>query len=220
MSSKIWKKVDEYIESLVVPENANLQQTRKYSNRNSLPEINVSPAQGKLLQLLVKMSGSKRILEIGTLGGYSTIWIAGAANDIQITTIEANEHHAKTAQNNFNRAKLTDRIHLICSDGKTAIERMIRSGSQPFDFIFLDADKFNNPIYLDLCLQLSHPGTIIICDNVVRKGELINEQSADPDVQGMREYCEKIGSNSSLHSTVIQTVGRKGYDGFTISVVE
>ena len=97
---------------------------------------------------------------------------------------------------------------------------MIRSGSQPYDFIFLDADKFNNPIYLDLCLQLSHPGTIIICDNVVRKGELINEQSADPDVQGMREYCEKIGSNSSLHSTVIQTVGRKGYDGFTISVVE
>jgi predicted O-methyltransferase YrrM len=220
MSQDIWTKVDEYIESVVVGNNGALKQVYDNSIKNNLPEINVSPAQGKLLQLLVMMKGAKRILEIGTLGGYSSVWMARADKDVHITTIETDAHHAKVAGINFETAGVAEQITLIHSDAQAALENMVHSGTEPFDFIFLDADKHNNPVYLELCLKMAVPGTVIICDNIVRKGELINAESADPDVQGSRKYSEMIGSVKSLRSTIIQTVGRKGYDGFTLSVVE
>ena len=170
-----------------------------------------------MLALFVKMAKAHRVLEIGTLGGYSTIWMARALPEGgRITTIEANPHHAETARTNIARAALTHRVDLRVG----AALAVLPSLTGPFDLIFIDADKPNNPAYLDWAMKLAQPGTVIIGDNVVRGGAVVEENSADPNVNGVRAFLKMISENPRLEATAIQTVGEKGWDGFVMAVVK
>ncbi|HCO22953.1 MAG: methyltransferase [Gimesia sp.] len=221
MNQEIWTRVDDYFTGLFAQEDDILKTVLRNSAVEGLPPYQVSPCQGKFLQLLIEIQNSKRVLEIGTLGGYSTIWMSRAlgVNGL-IVTIEAVEKHAAVAAQNFELARQSNKISLIHDDAKNALQRMINDGNEPFDLIFIDADKPSNPVYLDLALQLSRPGTIIVGDNVVREGEVTNQNSSDDKVRGVRKYCQGLSENLLLNSTAIQTVGSKGYDGFTLTVVK
>jgi predicted O-methyltransferase YrrM len=217
----VWTKVDRYFEDHFVQNDPILSEVLKNSEENGLPSHNVSPCQGMFLYLLARIRSAERILEIGTLGGYSTIWLARALNDKGVVvTIEANEKHVSVASKNFEVAGLQEKIVLLNREAKLALQELIDKSTDPFDLIFIDADKRNNPTYLDLSLKLSKVGTIIIGDNVVRGGEVANEQSRDSKVIGVRQFCDALAKNIALTSTGIQTVGCKGYDGFTITIVE
>jgi predicted O-methyltransferase YrrM len=217
----VWTKVDRYFEDHFVQNDPILSEVLKNSEENGLPSHNVSPCQGMLLHLLARIRSAERILEIGTLGGYSTIWLARALNDRGVVvTIEANEKHASVASKNFEVAGLQEKIVLLSKEAKLALQELIDKNTDPFDLIFIDSDKRNNPTYLNLSLKLSKVGTIIIGDNVVREGEVANGQSRDSQVIGVRQFCDALAKNIALTSTGIQTVGCKEYDGFTITIVE
>lgn len=186
-----------------------------------MPAHDVSPLEGKFLYLLAKIKGAKRILEIGTLGAYSTIWFAKALPvDGRIITLEYDEKHAIVAKENIEKSSYQSQIELIQGRARSSLENLIAQKVSPFDLIFIDADKASNPEYLVLVLQLAKSGTVIVGDNVVRNGEIINSFSEDPSVVGIRRYIEGLDHvQHELESTVLQTVGIKGYDGFSISVV-
>ena len=212
--------MDKYFKNTLVSSDSVLNDALQDSEAAGLPQHNVAPNQGKLLQLLAKMMGAKRILEIGTLGGYSTIWLARSIPpDGCVITLEADSKHAEVALKNIARANLSNLVDVRVGRAIDTLSELVREGSLPFDFIFIDADKPSNPDYLKLSLKLSHPGTVIIGDNVVRDGEVANFNSSDPKVQGVRKFCELLSTNPRLSSTAIQTVGNKGYDGFTITIV-
>ncbi|MEC0239171.1 O-methyltransferase [Paenibacillus dokdonensis] len=216
-----WEQVDEYITDLLCPNDPILDDVLTANRKADLPEIDVTANQGKLLQLLVQMKGAKRVLEIGTLGGYSTIWMArGLPADGQIITLELDPHHAEVAEANIGHAGLGHMIQVRTGDALLQLARMKEEQIEPFDLIFIDADKPNNPQYLSWSLQLSHPGTVIIGDNVIREGEITNKHSTDPRVQGVRQFYEMIAAEGSISATAIQTVGSKGYDGFMIGIVK
>jgi len=180
----------------------------------------VTPNQGKLLQLLVRMNGAKRILEIGTLGGYSTIWLARALPPGgQLITLELDPLHAKIAETNLSLAGLNDTVVIRVGEALEQLAQMKKEDIAPFDFIFIDADKPNNPHYLKWALEFSHPGTVIIGDNVIREGEVINENSQDPRVIGVRAFYDLLAEEPRISASAIQTVGSKGYDGFVIGIV-
>ncbi len=220
MNQKTWNAVDNYFSDVLIPIDTVLDNTLQNSNAAGLPQHNVAPNQGKLLQLLVQMQGARRILEIGTLGGYSTIWLARAIpSDGCVVTLEADPRHAEVAVRNIARANLTNIVDVRVGKAIDTLAKLYKEDSPPFDFIFIDADKPSNPDYLEWSLKLSRPGTVIIADNVVRNGEVANSNSLDPKVQGVRKFCELISSESRLSSTAIQTVGSKGYDGFAIAIV-
>ncbi|GIP27722.1 O-methyltransferase [Paenibacillus sp. J23TS9] len=216
-----WEQVDEYITDLLCPNDPILDDVLTANRKADLPEIDVTANQGKLLQLLVQMKGAKRVLEIGTLGGYSTIWMArGLPADGKIITLELDSHHADVAKANIAHAGLEHMIEVRTGDALGQLAMMAEEEMEPFDLIFIDADKPNNPHYLNWALQFSRPGTVIIGDNVIREGEIINKHSTDPRIQGVRKFNEMITGNPKISATAIQTVGSKGYDGFMIGIVK
>ncbi|GLI05187.1 O-methyltransferase [Paenibacillus tyrfis] len=185
-----------------------------------MPPYDVSAAQGKLLQLFVRMQNAKRILEIGTLGGYSTIWMARALPaDGRLVTLELDPRHAEVAQANVSLAQVEGVVEIRVGDALEQLAKLEEEGAAPFDLVFIDADKPNNPAYLKWALRLSRPGTIIIGDNVIRRGEIMNEASTDPRVNGVREFYDLLAEEARISATAIQTVGSKGYDGFVLGVV-
>ncbi|CAB3762118.1 O-methyltransferase [Paraburkholderia humisilvae] len=214
-----WSAVDEYIESRLVPPDPVLDHALAANAAAGLPAYDVAPNQGKLLYLFARMIGARRVLEIGTLGGYSTIWLARALPEGgKVVTLEANAVHARVAQSNIDHAGLTHAVDLRIGPALESLPAL--TAQAPFDLIFIDADKPNNPSYLEWALKLSRPGTVIIGDNVVRAGEVVNAASADPNVQGVRRFFDMIAHEPRLTATALQTVGVKGWDGFAIAVVD
>jgi len=220
MSEALWNEVDRYFESQLLAPDAALEAALKASVAAGLPEIAVSPSQGKLLHLLAIVHGAVRILEIGTLGGYSGIWLARALPAAgRLVTLELNPHHAATARSNFARAGLTDRVEQHVGPALETLTRFEAERIAPFDLTFIDADKPNNLPYVQAALALSHPGALIVVDNVVREGAVV---SANPDAASaaVRRMTEWIGREPRLSATVIQTVGSKGHDGFLVARVQ
>lgn len=221
MSSKTWTAVDDYIVSSLFQEDPVLDAVLKANRDQGLPAIDVSAAQGKLLSLLVRIRGAKKVLEVGTLGGYSTIWMArGLPADGKVVTLELEPHHAKVARSNFERAGVSGKVDLRIGPALQSLAALVSENADPFDLIFIDADKPNNPNYLDWAMKLSRPGTVIVCDNVIRDGAVVKKNSGDVNVEGARAAFSFIGGEKRLDGTAIQTVGAKGYDGFAIAVVE
>ena len=218
---KEWKKVDDFLLETIVKQDDALLHALKVSRENGLPEWEVSPEQGQFLYILAKMKGAKRILELGTMGGYSTIWLGYAIpEEGKIISLEFNNTYAKIARDNVAYANLENRVTIIEGNAVDTMKNLIKHNEEPFDMIFIDADKPNNPLYLELTLKLSKKGTIIFGDNVVREGHLTDTDSIDPKVQGVRKYIRDLGKLPNITSTAIQTVGCKGYDGFSLSIVE
>ncbi len=213
-----WSDVDNYMISALIPEDDVLAQVLENNKLAGLPEHDVAANQGQFLALLVRMTRAVRILEIGTLGAYSSIWMARALPpEGKLITLEADPRHAEVARKNIALARLARRIELIEGPALKSLEGF--GDVAPFDLIFIDADKPNNPGYLEWALHYSRPGTLIVGDNVVRDGEVINGQSDDARVQGVRRFIEMIGDNPRLTATALQTVGVKGWDGFTLALV-
>lgn len=220
MSHEQWTAVDQYFNQLLVPPDDTLDGAIEANAAAGLPPIDVSPSQGKLLALLAQIRGARRILEIGTLGGYSTIWLARALPPGgHLITLEFNPKHAEVALANIAKAGLSELVELRVGAALDTLPELEAESVEPFDFIFIDADKRSNPEYVKWALRLSRPGTVIIVDNVVRFGAVIEAESSDPDVQGIRECIELLASEPRLDATAIQTVGSKGYDGFAIALV-
>lgn len=210
-----WTAVDAYFNALFLPSDPILDHVLRTSDEAGLPQIHVSPAQGKMLQLMAKMLNAKRILEIGTLGGYSTIWLARALpDDGTLVTIEVNPKHAEVAQANIAHAGLADKVVLQIGYASEILPTL--TSIAPFDFIFIDADKPNTPLYLEWSVKLARPGAVIIVDNAVRRGAIIALQSDDENVIGMQHTAEAISKHPQLSATIVQTVGSKGYDGFIL----
>jgi predicted O-methyltransferase YrrM len=220
MSKEIWRDVEGYLNQKLVTPDAALQATLKNNVAAGLPTIDVAPHEGKLLYLLAKMRGARRILEIGTLGGYSTICLARALpEDGSLITLELDPKHAEVASANVAGAGLASKVEIRLGPALDSLSKLHAEAAKPFDFIFIDADKSGYPAYLDWSLRLSQSGTVIIADNVVREGAVIDANSKDPSVQGVRRFLEKIAADPRLEATALQTVGTKGYDGFALAVV-
>lgn len=220
MSDKIWTDVETFIGGTLIGHNRLLEETLAASAAAGLPPLSVSPGQGKFLQILARAVKARRILEVGTLGGYSTIWLAGALPEGgRIVTLEADQHHAHVARENFARASLDGAIELRFGKAHVTMPAMIAERGPPFDFIFIDADKKRIPLYFDWAMQMVHPGTLVVVDNVVRKGALADANSQDEHVIGVRELHERLAKDKRVSATTLQTVGAKGYDGFTVAIV-
>ena len=216
----IWNAVDEYFNKRLSLSDDALASALADSTAAGLPAINVTPAQGKLLMLLARMCRARRILEVGTLGGYSAIWMGRALPaDGALVTLEINPVNAAVAQRNLERAGLAGRVEVIVAPATESLNRLIADRVQPFDLVFIDADKERSVEYFDAALALSHPGTVIIVDNVVREGAIVDAKSTDGNVQGMRRLTEHVAREGRVSVTAIQTVGSKGYDGFILAVV-
>lgn len=214
-----WTAVEEYVRDCVIMPDDALERSLATSAKAGLPEIQVPPGSGKLLHLLARSMGAKRILEVGTLGGYSAIWMArGLVDGGKLTTLECDPHHAKVARENIAHAGLSDRVELIEGPALESLE-LIAKGSEPFDLVFIDADKQSNPDYFAWALKMTRVGSIIIVDNVVRDGKVIVADTEDKDIQGVRRLNELIASEPRVSATTIQTVSSKGYDGFTLALV-
>ena len=221
MSQDLWGRVDEYIVDKLVDESGALEAAFAANQAAGLPAIDVSAAQGKFLNLMVTITRARRVLEIGTLGGYSTIWMAQALPaDGELVTLEYDPHHAEVAERNITQAGLGERVRVVVGAAAETLPQLAAENPAPFDFIFIDADKPNNPIYLDWAIKLGRPGTVIILDNVIRDGQVIEPDSADPRVVGTRAAFDMIASHPRLRATALQTVGSKGWDGFALMVLD
>jgi predicted O-methyltransferase YrrM len=220
MTQETWTAVDRYFTDLLLPADATLESALAASAAAGLPAHDVAPNQGKLLHLLARLMGARNILEIGTLGGYSSIWLArGLPTGGRLVTLEASAKHAEVARGNIALAGLADRVEIRVGPALDTLPRLAAEGLGPFDFIFIDADKPNNPAYLDWALELSRRGSLIVADNVVRNGAVIDAASKDANVQGVRRFTELIAAEPRLSATALQTVGIKGYDGFIVALV-
>jgi predicted O-methyltransferase YrrM len=223
MTQELWSRVDRYITDLFVPPDPVLDAALDASAAAGLPPHNVSPNQGKLLQLLAETQGARNILEIGTLGGYSTLWLARALPaGGRLLTLEVNAKYADVAAMNIRRAGLGEIVELRLGRALDTLAQLAAENHAPFDLIFIDADKSNNAEYLGWALRLSRRGTLIIADNVVRNGAVAGSLGAandDPSVQGIRRFNERLAAEKRVSATEIQTVGSKGYDGFAIARV-
>lgn len=220
MSQEQWSQVDRYIEEALVQPDAALAAALDASRAAALPDIQVSAAQGKLLGILARTVGARSILEIGTLGGYSTIWLARALSPGgRVITLELDQKHAEVARANFARAGLVDRIELRLGSALETLPRLAAEQRGPFDLFFIDADKRSIPEYFDWALRLSRPGSLIIVDNVVRRGAVADASSDDPAVQGVRRFNQRAASEPRVIATALQTVGNKGYDGLAFVYV-
>lgn len=221
MSVEPWQAVDRYLEAALVPQDAALEAALSASAAAGLPPIQVSATQGKLLHLLARIRGASSILELGTLGGYSTIWLARALPPGgRLITLELEPKHAAVARENLRRAEVEARVEVQVGKALELLPELERQKRGPFDFVFIDADKPNLAEYFEWALRLSAKGSVIVVDNVVRKGAVIDAQSSDPNVQGVRRLNQKLEALSRVHATTIQTVGSKGYDGFTLALVD
>ncbi len=219
-ASEKWSLVDAYFADRLAPTDVVLDATLGANAEAGLPPHDVSPLQARFLELLVRLTGARRILEIGTLGGYSTIWMARAlpAGGL-ICTLEADPHHAAVAKTNLDRAGVTEKVNLRVGPALETLQDLLTEETEPFDLVFIDADKPSNPDYLAWSLKLTRPGSLIIGDNVVRNGQVIDDLSDDPRVQGVRTFTDLIASNPNLLATALQTVGAKGWDGFVVALV-
>ena len=212
-----WSAVDSYIADRLLGDDPALTAALAANAAEGLPDIDVSPAQGRMLHLFARMTGARRILEIGTLGGYSTIELARALPaDGALVTLEIDPHHADVARANIAAAGLGDRVTVITGPALDSLATL----TGPFDFVFIDADKQNNPAYVDHAIRLSRPGTAIVVDNVIREGGVLDAASDDERIQGTRSLFEAVGVNPRLTATAVQTVGVKKWDGFLIAVVD
>lgn len=220
MNQEQWTAVDRYFAEALLPHDPALEAARRANLQAGLPAIDVSPTQGKLLHLIALMQRAGRVLEIGTLGGYSTIWLAKALPpDGVLVSLEAEPRHAAVARENIERAGFGDRVRIVVGQALDTLPEVQIRHPEPFDLIFIDADKPNTPEYFHWALRLSRPGSVIITDNVVRKGEIVNAESADAAVQGMRRFTALVAKEPRVSATAVQTVGEKGYDGFVIARV-
>ena len=220
MSQKLWTAVDQYLEANLIRPEAAFAAALRASAQAGLPPIAVTPGQGKLLHMLARMQGARRILEIGALGGYSTLWLASALPAKgRLVTLEVNPKHAEVALANVARAGLAGRVELRLGKAMATLPRLVAERKGPFDLIFIDADKSGIPRYFTWALKLSRPGTLIVVDNVIRKGAVIDARSADPDVQGVRRLNRLLAKEPRVTATALQTVGSKGYDGMTLILV-
>jgi predicted O-methyltransferase YrrM len=216
----VWTAVDNYFSDLLIARDEKLDSALAANQNAGLPTIDVSRLQGKFLELLVRISGARRILEIGTLGGYSTLWLARALPaGGRIVTLEFDPHHAEVARANLAHAGLLERVNLRVGPAIETLPKLESTGDSPFDLIFIDADKESYPEYLDWSLKLSRVGTVIVADNVVREGKVVEADCDDPRVQGVRRFTEKMAAEPRLSATVLQSVGTKGYDGLALAVV-
>ena len=217
MTKELWTDVDRYLTAHLVPPDAALDAALATSATAGLPEIAVSPNHGKLLHLLAKIQGARKILEIGTLGGYSTIWLARAlAPGGHLITLENDPRHADVARANLGNAGLGRIVQVRVGAALDTLPQLVAEGRGPFDLIFIDADKVNTPSYFTWALTLSRPGSLIVVDNVVRDGAVADASSTDQAVQGMRQFFELVRSEPRVEATAIQTVGIKGYDGLAL----
>jgi predicted O-methyltransferase YrrM len=225
MSEARWAAVDDYVTGLLVPPDPALDAALAASAAAGLPPYQVSPAQGKLLMLLARLRGARSVLEIGTLGGYSTIWLArGLPADGRVVTLEADPAYAAVARANVAGAGLAGVVEVRVGAAldtlpRLAAERLAPGGAGPFDLVFVDADKERNAAYVAWALRLTRRGGAIVVDNVVREGAVVDGASADPDVRGAREALALLAAEPRVSATVVQTVGGKGYDGFALAVV-
>jgi predicted O-methyltransferase YrrM len=225
MSQEQWTAVDDYITGLLVPHDLALEEALQASAAAGLPPIAVSPNQGKLLQLIARVQGARTILELGTLGGYSTIWLARALPaDGRLITLEANPQYAEVARENLAKAALTDVVELREGPALETLAQLVAEDQGPFDLIFIDADKQNNPGYFEWALKLSRRGSLIVTDNVVRGGAILDSTIEDPHhgtagVAGIRRFYELLAAEPRVSATAIQTVGSKGHDGFALALV-
>jgi predicted O-methyltransferase YrrM len=215
-----WTAVDKYLTNLLIPSDPALEAALEDSDAADLPAISVTPTQGKLLWLFARLINARKILELGTLGAYSTTWLARALpKDGRLITLEASPEHAKVASSNLRHAGLTDLVELRVGRGLDLLPVLATEGIAPFDLIFIDADKVNTADYFVWALKLSRSGSLIITDNVIRKGAVADPNSKDPSVVGMRRFFELLAKEKGVSATAIQTVGSKGYDGFAIAIV-
>jgi len=220
MSDPAWTAVDDYIAAHLLGQDDALAAALAANAEGGLPPIDVSAAQGKMLHLFARMAGARRILEVGTLGGYSTIWLARALPDGgQLVTLELEPHHAEVAQGNIARAGFADRVDIRVGPAAESLDAMVADGEGPFDFVFIDADKPGNVVYLKAAIALSRPGTTIVVDNVVREGGILEAASDDPRIQGSRALFEAVAAEPRLSATAVQTVGAKKWDGFLLAIL-
>lgn len=220
MKSEVWSHVDKYLFGLLLSPDATLEATLADSAAAGLPAIQVAPNQGMLLHLLARVRGARSILEVGTLGGYSTTWLARALPaGGRLLSLEFSPKHAEVARANIARAGLESVVEVIVGPAAESMKRLRDEGAGPFDFIFIDADKASYPEYLELSLELSAPGTVIVADNIVRGGRVLDAASGDADVQGVRRFLERLAKEPRVDATAIQTVGVKGHDGFVLARV-
>lgn len=215
-----WAEVDRYFMDRLVSEDRALDEAISASDEAGMPSHHVAPNQGKMLHLLARMQCAESILEIGTLAGYSTIWLARAlVPGGRVVSLEADREHAAVAKANIERAGVADRVEVIVGPAASSLRQLVSEEAGPFDLIFIDADKPSNPEYLKHSLELSREGTLIVADNVVRDGEVANAESDDPKVQGVRRFTDMLAEDPRVTATAIQTVGCKGYDGFAMALV-
>jgi predicted O-methyltransferase YrrM len=220
-SEPLWDQVDAYLTGTFVPRDEAFAAALADSEKAGLPTIQVSPPQGRLLELLARALRARQILEIGTLGGYSTLWLArGLAPGGRIVTLEVDPKHADVARRNFERAGRAGAIELRLGAALETLPRMVEERAGPFDLVFVDADKPSLPDYFSWSLKLSRPGTLIVIDNVVREGDVVDAKSADASVQGVRRMNERIAAEPRVTATTLQTVGGKGYDGLAFVLVD
>jgi predicted O-methyltransferase YrrM len=220
MTPETWAAVDDYFGGLLFKEDAALEAATEASAAAGLPPIQVSPAQGKFLHLLARMISARNVLEIGTLGAYSTIWLARALpEDGRVVTLEVNPKHAEVSLRNLARAGVAHKVDLRLGKALETLPQLSAEGRGPFDLIFIDANKSDMPEYFAWALKLARRGSVIVSDNVVRKGAVLDANSGDADIQGVWRFAEMAGREKRVSSTVLQNVGSKGYDGFAVSLV-
>ncbi|MCC6955181.1 MAG: O-methyltransferase [Anaerolineales bacterium] len=220
MTIETWSQVDNYLEELFVTPDPVLAAALKDAAEAGLPAIQITPIQGKLLGMLARTVRARRILEIGTLGGYSTIWLARALPaGGRLITLEVNPVHAGVARKNLQRAGLDGAVEVRLGPAQDSLQKMVDQRVEPFDLVFIDGDKPNYPDYLRLAVKLSHPGSLIVADNVIRGGKVADEHNQDENVRAMRDFNAALAGEKRLMATEIQTVGRKNYDGFALALV-
>jgi len=220
MTDQRWTATDQFLQAALLPPDPILDATLADARAAGLPPIDVAPTQGMLLHLLARLVDARRILEVGTLGGYSSIWLARALPaDGRLISLELSARHAEVAEANLSRAGLAERVEIRVGRAADSLERLVAEGTEKFDLVFIDADKASNPLYLEQALLLTRTGSLIVVDNVVREGRVADESSSDPDIVGSRRVLQMMGSNPRLAATALQTVGVKGYDGLAIALV-
>src|ERR1035437_1535559 len=218
MDQELFESVDAYISNLFGYEDAVLKDTIKSMEEADIPAISISANQGKFLQLLARLNNAKRILELGTLGGYSTIWLGRALPaDGYLLTLELEQSHADVAQRNINKAGLGQIVQIRVGKALEQLPLIVEEGIEPFDMIFIDADKQPYAEYFEWALKLSRPGTLIIADNVIREGQVLDDKSTDERVKGVQRFNKALAANKQVTATIIQTVGSKEYDGMAIA---
>jgi predicted O-methyltransferase YrrM len=220
MASDAWTAVDEYLEDRLIVDDPVLDAAQEASSAAGLPSISVTATQGKFLALLCRIAGAHSVLEIGTLGGYSTMWLArGLPDDGRVVTLEVDPRHAAVARGNIDRAALPQQIEILVGPALESLPGLADHPGAPFDLVFIDADKGNIPGYLEAALQLSRPGTVLVIDNVIRNGHVVDREADDPNVKGVRRFFDLVSDDPRLDTTALQTVGGKGWDGFALAVV-